>query len=941
MSETITKPVGDNNCPQCGAPLPAGGLVGLCPGCLLRQAATETAAPTGVINFQPPTVEELAKLFPQLEIISLIGRGGMGAVYKARQPLLDRIIAIKILPELVTRGTDFSERFGREARALAKLHHPNIVMVHEFGEINGQPYFIMEYVDGVNLRQLEREGKLSPREALQIVPQICEALQFAHDAGIVHRDIKPDNILLDKKGRVKIADFGIAKILGTTEDPAMPTTQGAIGTPHYMAPEQVEKPQTVDHRADIFSLGVVFYEMLTGELPLGKFGPPSASPRALQVDVRLDEVVLRALERKPEMRFQHASQVKTAVETIASTQAGASFGTGTPTPEIKVEEFLTRDYRLQIRHAFKRGWALVKSEFWPLVGITALIIVLIALAGNIIISRVSDETTGGTSLLGLVLNGPLIGGLYLYFLKKIRRQPTSVETAFAGFSKRFLHLFLANLVMTLLTVLGFVCFILPGIYLLVAWWFTFPLVMDKGMEFWPAMELSRKMITKHWWKMGLFMLAFSLVCLLGLCFCGIGIFIAAPIAIAAFLYAYEDIFGNVPPPSPLRPATPGSPSFSQPTPPAAGAAFGPAGTMVMPESPANSAGAGSPPPPTAGTPSLQGGEPSSPAIKPARSTSILLIGFLLFVGILGAIGISVASHANDWRLRHENLGLIQYPDGSMELALPPKPDSAPAPAGSSTAESPNANEAVQKSALTARTRAELENISARFDQLTVSASSPSNVLVTFAGLEQRVNSPSSTDDSGLVITNEHSTVSISAGNGIQIKDQKRAKHVGISVGGLRINVNGDQPGDWQKIEGSLVGSKLAEARWLFLGAGKLAAVRFEMVEEELRDVLPFVATTANSHENLMERMDAAQTITDTDIRDKSLTALAKDAVNAKEMDLAKSALGQIFNLDLRDAVTRDVAVMLAKSGLRKQAIDLAKGISDMDIRDKALSELAQ
>src|SRR5271169_1915212 len=309
-------------CPNCRKPLPPDVPLGLCPECLIKsgfptESGTDLPGEAARARFVPPPIGELARLFPQLEILSLIGKGGMGAVYKARQPMLDRIVALKILPAQVTHGTDFADRFTREARALAKLNHPNIVMVHEFGQVNGQPYFIMEFVDGLNLRQLEQEGKLSPREALKIVPQICEALQFAHDAGIVHRDIKPDNILLDKKGRVKIADFGIAKILGTAEDPAIPVTQGAIGTPHYMAPEQVEKPQTVDHRADIFSLGVVFYEMLTGELPLGKFAPPSFSPRGLQVDVRLDEVVLRALEKEPERRYQQASQVKTAVENIA------------------------------------------------------------------------------------------------------------------------------------------------------------------------------------------------------------------------------------------------------------------------------------------------------------------------------------------------------------------------------------------------------------------------------------------------------------------------------------------------------------------------------------------------------------------------------------------------------------------------------------------------
>src|SRR5207249_1316238 len=176
------------------------------------------------------------------------------------------------------------------------------------------PFFVMEFVDGLNLRQLERAGKLSPREALQIVPQICEALQFAHEEGIVHRDIKPENILVDKKGRVKIADFGIAKILGREAELGLTETRGVLGTPQYMAPEQVERPQAVDHRADIFSLGVVFYEMLTGELPLGRFAPPS---RKVQVDVRLDEVVLRTLEKEPEQRYQHAGDVKTDVERIS------------------------------------------------------------------------------------------------------------------------------------------------------------------------------------------------------------------------------------------------------------------------------------------------------------------------------------------------------------------------------------------------------------------------------------------------------------------------------------------------------------------------------------------------------------------------------------------------------------------------------------------------
>jgi multidrug efflux pump subunit AcrA (membrane-fusion protein)/predicted Ser/Thr protein kinase len=280
-------------------------------------AAPTPGEPTARGGFTPPSVAEVGQLFPQLEVVELLGQGGMGAVYKARQPALDRWVALKVLPPQTAAKADFSERFNREARALARLSHPHIVAVHEFGQAGGLPYFIMEYVDGVTLRQLVQTGKLAPEQALAIVPQICEALQFAHDEGIVHRDIKPENILLDMKGRVKIADFGIAKLVEGDGAGRQPITQDQqmIGTPHYMAPEQVEKPHRVDHRADIYSLGVVFYEMLTGELPLGKFAPPS---RKVQVDVRLDEVVLHALEKEPERRYQQAREVKTEVETIVA-----------------------------------------------------------------------------------------------------------------------------------------------------------------------------------------------------------------------------------------------------------------------------------------------------------------------------------------------------------------------------------------------------------------------------------------------------------------------------------------------------------------------------------------------------------------------------------------------------------------------------------------------
>jgi predicted Ser/Thr protein kinase len=281
----------------------------------------------------PPSPADLGERFPQLEILELLGRGGMGYVYKARQPALDRLVALKLLPPEIAGETGFAERFGREARALARLSHPAIVTVHDSGQVEGQYYFVMEYVDGVNLRQAlhAADGRMEPTEAMRIVSAVCDALDYAHEEGVVHRDIKPENILLDGRGRVKIADFGLAKLLVANGDSPSYLTltqpRQVMGTPHYMAPEQTERPLEVDHRADIYSLGVVFYEMLTGELPLGRFPLPSEIGRG---DSALDEIVAKALAKDPTRRFQRASEVGTAVASALGSGAAAGVS-ATPT----------------------------------------------------------------------------------------------------------------------------------------------------------------------------------------------------------------------------------------------------------------------------------------------------------------------------------------------------------------------------------------------------------------------------------------------------------------------------------------------------------------------------------------------------------------------------------------------------------------------------------
>ncbi len=282
----------------------------------VRRALNEGEERTGASQFEPPTVARLAKLFPALEIIELIGAGGMGAVYKARQKGLDRVVALKILPEEFGHDVRFALRFTREARALGRLNHPNIVSVYEFGHVEETYFFLMEYVDGSTLREVVQTRRLQPEQALAIVPPLCDALQYAHDQGVVHRDIKPENILMAKNGQVKIADFGLSRLLGNeSQQDVLTGTHQVMGTPRYMAPEQLEGTHRVDHRADIYSLGVVFYEMLTGELPIGRFAAPSEK---VQIDVRLDDVVLRTLEKEPQRRYQRASQVKSDVESITS-----------------------------------------------------------------------------------------------------------------------------------------------------------------------------------------------------------------------------------------------------------------------------------------------------------------------------------------------------------------------------------------------------------------------------------------------------------------------------------------------------------------------------------------------------------------------------------------------------------------------------------------------
>ncbi|WP_395735970.1 protein kinase domain-containing protein [Prosthecobacter sp.] len=264
-------------------------------------------------DWEPPLAEDLESFFPGYTGFRFLDRGGMGAVYSAMQNSLERRVAIKILPPDLSQDAVFVEGFHREARLLARLQHPHIVAVYDFGRNEqGHLYIVMEYVEGTSLFEIMKQQPLPLPRALEVVTQVCEALQFAHDHGVIHRDIKPTNILIDSRNNVRVADFGLAKLVqaeGTT------TTQNRstliMGTPVYAAPEQRRRNGELDHRADIFSVGVTLYEMITGRFPVGVFEPPSKAAGSPQM---LDKIITKSLREKPEDRYQSASDLSHAVK---------------------------------------------------------------------------------------------------------------------------------------------------------------------------------------------------------------------------------------------------------------------------------------------------------------------------------------------------------------------------------------------------------------------------------------------------------------------------------------------------------------------------------------------------------------------------------------------------------------------------------------------------
>lgn len=276
----------------------------------------DPAAASDPRNWQPLSPEALQAMLPGYEVQQFIARGGMGAVYRGVQTSLGRSVAIKILPPVLRDDEPhFAERFKQEARSMAQLNHPGIVAVYDFGELpDGTLYFIMEFIDGTDVGQMvAQQGRLPSAHAMAITAHVCDALQYAHEHGVVHRDIKPANIMVGYDGRVKVADFGLAK--NTLQSGTSLTQSGHVmGTPHFVAPEALTLGLSIDHRADIYAVGVTLYQMLTGKLPQGLFEMPSFQVPGL--DPRYDAIIASAMREDREQRFQHIADMRRALDAI-------------------------------------------------------------------------------------------------------------------------------------------------------------------------------------------------------------------------------------------------------------------------------------------------------------------------------------------------------------------------------------------------------------------------------------------------------------------------------------------------------------------------------------------------------------------------------------------------------------------------------------------------
>ncbi len=305
----------NSSCASCGHDLPAELPGSLCPACLFLLATPINIEISRERNLNEIDTQSIQELLTGYEIIEVIGRGGMGVVYRARQKSLDRMVAVKVLNEAFVEA--FKERFEREARILGKITHPNIVAIHDYGIELGVPYIVTELFDSKNLALIIKQKQIPLSEAIAILDQIVDAVGFLHLHKIIHRDIKPSNILVSVHGDVKLIDLGIAKIgrdSSVCDRSTLTQTGDTMGTVFYMAPELLDNAHTADQRADLFSIGVVFYELIVGKPPMGAYTP--ASKIIEGIDSRVDAIIDQCIADSPENRFQSIGELKESLQEL-------------------------------------------------------------------------------------------------------------------------------------------------------------------------------------------------------------------------------------------------------------------------------------------------------------------------------------------------------------------------------------------------------------------------------------------------------------------------------------------------------------------------------------------------------------------------------------------------------------------------------------------------
>ena len=300
-------------CSKCGCTYQANDVLVACPVCIVdtvERIERELTSASRRSRFRAPEPHEIRNALPDLEIEELLGQGGMGAVYRARQNSIDRQVAVKLVPIRDDQDERYIERFQREANALGALSDPRIVSVFEVGRTDEYLYIVTEYFDGCTLRQLIEDGPIPPEQALDLMDEICAAVHVAHNAGILHRDLKPDNVLVGEEGQIRLVDFGIATPLNNSNHFSLTGTREAIGTPAYMPPEcRTCETADIDCRADLFSLGVMLYELLTGHTPPTLFEPPTNNKR-------INRIVQNCLQQNPDDRYASVEELRGKIRTV-------------------------------------------------------------------------------------------------------------------------------------------------------------------------------------------------------------------------------------------------------------------------------------------------------------------------------------------------------------------------------------------------------------------------------------------------------------------------------------------------------------------------------------------------------------------------------------------------------------------------------------------------